>query len=106
MAEAAKTYYELFDNGNNILYINVMNNLSIDCDCIGTPAAPTMANVGILASRDPVALDQACIDIVHAAPDGGDITARVDALQGIHTLEHAVEIGFGSRNYRLDIIDE
>ena len=106
MAEAAKTYFELFDNGNNILYINVMNNLSIDCDCIGTPAAPTMANVGILASRDPVALDQACMDIVHAAPDGGDITARVDALQGIHTLEHAVEIGFGSRNYRLDIIDE
>jgi len=106
MAEAAKTYYEMFGSGSNILYINVMNNLSIDCDCVGTPTPPTMANVGILASTDPVALDQACVDIVHAAPDGGDITARIDALMGIHTLEHAAEIGFGSRNYRLDIIDE
>ena len=106
MAEAAKTYYEFLGNGSKLLYINVMNNLSIDCDCIGAPNPPTMANVGILASTDPVALDQACVDIVHAAPDGGDITARIEALMGIHTLEHAAEIGFGSRYYRLNIIDE
>ena len=106
MAEAAKAVYEYEDNGSRMLFINVMNNLSVDCDCVGYPAAPTMANVGILASTDPVALDQACVDIVYAAPDGGDVQARIERQAGIHILDHADEIGFGSRAYRLQMIDE
>ena len=104
MAEAAKAVYEYEGNGSKMLFINVMNNLSVDCDCVGNPTAPSMANVGILASTDPVALDQACVDIVYAAPDGGDIAARMEQLMGVHILEHAEEIGFGSRTYRMDIM--
>ena len=106
MAEAAKAVYDYEGNGSKMLFINVMNNISVDCDCIGAPASPTMANVGILASTDPVALDQACVDIVYAAPDGGDVVARIERQIGTHILEHASEIGFGSRNYRLVSIDE
>lgn len=99
MAEAAKAVvaYE----GDHILYINVMNNLSVDCDCDAHPAAPTMADIGILASLDPVALDQACVDLVYAAPDGKDLIERMESRNAIHTLEHAAEIGVGSRMYEL-----
>jgi len=104
MAEAAKAVADY--EGENILYINVMNNLSIDCDCDSSPAAPTMADIGILASLDPVALDQACVDLVYAAPDGEDLIARMEAKDGIHTLEFGEEIGLGSRTYELVSIDD
>ncbi|NLF79134.1 MAG: DUF362 domain-containing protein [Chloroflexi bacterium] len=104
MAEAAKGVADYL--GENILYINVMNYLSVDCDCDGSPAAPTMADIGILASLDPVALDQACVDLVYAAPDGQDLIKRMESRNGIHTLEHAEEIGLGTREYELVSIDE
>ncbi|MBP9676072.1 MAG: DUF362 domain-containing protein [Anaerolineaceae bacterium] len=103
MAEAAKGVADYL--GENILYINVMNNLSVDCDCDSNPAAPTMADIGILASLDPVALDQACVDLVYAAPDGADLIERMESRNGIHTLEHAAAIGLGSRVYELVPID-
>jgi uncharacterized Fe-S center protein len=103
MAEAAKGVADYL--GENILYINVMNNLSVDCDCDNSPAAPTMDDIGILASLDPVALDQACVDLVYAAPDGQDLIERMESRNGIHTLEHGEEIGLGSREYELVTID-
>ena len=99
MAEAAKGVADHL--GGNILYINVMNYLSVDCDCDSNPAAPTMQDIGILASLDPVALDQACVDLVYAAPDGKDLIERMESRHGIHTLEHGEEIGLGSRKYSL-----
>ena len=104
MAEAAKAIADY--EGDNILYINVMNNLSVDCDCDSSPAAPTMEDIGILASLDPVALDQACVDLVYAAPDGEDLIERMESKNGIHTLEYGEEIGLGSRTYELVIIDD
>ena len=90
----------------HIIYINVMNRLSVDCDCDGYPAEPDMHDIGILASTDPVALDQACIDLVYQAPDSWSLINRIESLHGIHTLEHAEEIGLGSRVYELVDIDE
>lgn len=101
MAEAAKAVSDYEGSGGKMLYISVMNNLSVDCDCDSSPAAPTMKNVGILASTDPVALDQACVDLVYAVPDGKDLIARMESRNGVHILEHAEEIGLGSRDYRL-----
>ncbi|MBE6725350.1 MAG: DUF362 domain-containing protein [Ruminococcaceae bacterium] len=90
----------------HIVYINVMNRLSVDCDCDGNPAEPDMHDIGILASADPVALDQACIDLVYQAPDSASLVKRIERQNGLHTLEHAEEIGLGSRTYRLLNIDE
>ena len=90
----------------HIIYINVMNRLSVDCDCDGNPAEPDMHDIGILASTDPVALDQACIDLVYQAPDSASLVARIEGQNGIHTLEHAEEIGLGSRTYELVDIDD
>ena len=90
----------------NILYINVMNRLSVDCDCDGSPAEPDMHDIGILSSFDPVALDQACIDFVYSAEDGSSLIQRIESRNGLHTLEHAEEIGLGSRTYELVNIDE
>ena len=99
MAEAAKT---ITDKANGrILYINVMNHLSVDCDCSGRPAAPTMADIGILASLDPVALDQACIDLVYSAPDSKNLIARIESRNGLLTISHAETLGIGSRKYEL-----
>lgn len=102
MAEAASAVAANF--GDKILYISVMNNLSVDCDCASNPAAPTMKNIGILASLDPVALDQACVDLVYAATDGRNLISRMESRNGIHTLEHGEAIGFGSRTYHLENI--
>lgn len=99
MAEAAKSVVEKA-NGR-ILYINVMNHLSVDCDCNGNPTAPTMADIGILASLDPVALDQACIDLVYAAPDSRDLIQRIESRNGLLTIDHAEKIGVGSKAYEL-----
>lgn len=90
----------------HIVYINVMNRLSVDCDCDGNPAEPDMHDIGILASTDPVALDQACVDLVYKASDSASLQRRIERQNGIHTLEHAEEIGLGSRTYNLVDIDE
>lgn len=103
MAEAAKGVADFL--GENIVYIDVMNKLSVDCDCDSHPADPTMQDIGILASLDPVALDQACVDLVYAAPDGADLIERMESRHGIHTLEHAEAIGLGSRAYELIHLD-
>ena len=103
MAEAGKSVVDALDG--NILYINVMNRLSVDCDCDGSPVEPDMHDIGILASYDPVALDQACIDLVYAAEDGHSLIDRIESRNGLHTLEHAEAIGLGSREYELVSID-
>ena len=103
MAEAGKSVVDYLDG--NILYINVMNRLSVDCDCDTNPAEPDMHDIGILASYDPVALDQACIDLVYNAEDGDSLVERIESRNGLHTLEHAEDIGLGSRTYELINID-
>ena len=105
MAEAAKAVSDSLDNGKKIIYINVMNHLSVDCDCDGSPAEPDMHDIGILASLDPVAIDQACVDLVYKAPDGQSLIRRMESRHGIHTLEYAEEIGLGSRSYEFINID-
>ena len=99
MAEAGKSVTDSL-NGK-ILYINVMNRLSVDCDCNGNPAAPDMHDIGILSSLDPVALDQACVDLVYAAPDGKSLIQRIESRNGIRTIDHGAEIGLGSKTYEL-----
>lgn len=103
MAEAAKSVSDYTEG--RMVYINVMNNLSVDCDCDSHPADPTMADIGILASTDPVALDQACVDLVYAADDGADLIERIESRNGLLTLEHAEKIGLGSRSYTLISLD-
>ncbi|MBQ9864096.1 MAG: DUF362 domain-containing protein [Bacteroidales bacterium] len=90
----------------HIVYINVMNNLSVDCDCIADPDEPQMQDVGILASTDPVALDQACLDIVFNTPDTEDnnpvpLQKRINKKHGPHTVDHAARIGLGTKRYRI-----
>ncbi len=104
MAEAGKSVADVL--GGKIVYINVMNRLSVDCDCDGNPAEPDMHDIGILASHDPVALDQACIDLVYEAQDGGALVSRIESRNGLHTLEHAQKIGLGSRDYQMVSLDE
>ncbi len=103
MAEAGKSVSDSLGNGKNIVYVNVMNNLSVDCDCDGNPAKPKMKDVGILASTDPVALDQACVDLVYMQKegDGASLVQRMESRNGLHTLEHAEKIGLGSRTYKM-----
>ena len=103
MAEAAKAVADAM--GENILYINVMNRLSVD-DCTPYPREPTMGDIGILASLDPVALDQACVDLVYVAPDSKDLIARIESLHGQHTLDYGEEIGLGSKAYTFVNLDE
>lgn len=83
-----------------------MNRLSVDCDCDGNPAEPDMHDIGILASYDPVALDQACVDLVYAAEDSQSLISRMESRNGLHTLKHAEKIGLGSRTYQLVNIDQ
>jgi uncharacterized Fe-S center protein len=104
MAEAGKSVVDSLNR--NILYINVMNRLSVDCDCNGNPREPDMHDVGILASFDPVALDQACIDLVSSDTDGASLMRRINSMNGLLTLEHAASIGLGSREYKLVNIDD
>ncbi len=105
MAEAASAVYDYFDNGEKMVFISVMNNISVDCDCNANPAKPDMHDVGILASTDPVALDQACVDFLRAVPDGESVIRRMESRSGEHILDHADELGFGNRNYKLISID-
>lgn len=105
MGEAAKSVVEYLGNGQRIVYVSVMNRLSVDCDCDGNAAEPDMHDIGILASTDPVALDQACIDLVYAAEDGGSLVERIESRNGLHTLEYAEQIGLGNRTYQLVSLD-
>ncbi|MCM1190665.1 MAG: DUF362 domain-containing protein [bacterium] len=106
MAEAGKSVSDYLGNGERIIYISVLNNISIDCDCDGNPAEPDIHDIGILASTDPVAIDQAAIDLCFAAEGSESLQRRVERQNGLHTLEHAEEIGLGSRTYELVNIDE
>ena len=105
MAEAGKSVSDYLGNGERIVYISVLNNISIDCDCDGNPAEPDIHDIGILASTDPVAIDQAGIDLAFAAEGSESLRNRVNDRNGLHTLEHAEEIGLGSRAYELVNID-
>lgn len=101
MADAAMSVAEHFKG--KIAYINVMKNLSVDCDCCAVAEDPCMRDIGMLASLDPVAIDQACIDLVLGSDDPGKehFMERVNSRNGIHTIEAAAALGFGSREYRL-----
>ncbi len=104
MAEAALAVST--DKGDDIIYISVMNNLSVDCDCDSNPAEPDMHDIGILASKDPVALDKACVDLVYSSQDGASLIERIESRNGIHTLEYGAQIGLGNLNYELVNIDD
>lgn len=101
MADAAGSVMEYFKG--NIAYINVMKNMSVDCDCCAVAEDPCIADIGILASLDPIAIDQACIDLVYASKDKGrdHLLQRIESRNGIHTIEAAAAIGYGSREYEL-----
>ena len=105
MADAASSVVNYFKG--NVVYINMMINLSVDCDCFAVAEDPCMADIGILASTDPIAIDQACIDLIYNSQDKGrdHFVARVERQNGIHTIEAAAELGFGTREYDLINID-
>lgn len=100
MAEADKT---IMDYEKNIVFINVMANMSVDCDCCAVAEDPCMKDIGVLASTDPVALDQACIDLVYNSTDPGKdhLIKRIESRNGIHTIEEAEKLKVGTRNYDL-----
>ena len=109
MAAAAQGVADVF--GKNIIYISVMNNMSVDCDCVDHPAPVKLKDYGILASLDPVALDQACVDIIfNMTPSEGNdnrpLMQRINSKHGTHTIEYGEKIGFGTRNYKLVSIDK
>lgn len=106
MAGAAQSVHDYFKGKKGIVYINVMNNLSVDCDCDGHPHAPEMKDIGILASLDPVALDKACLDLVfnYDSTNGDSSEAlieRINSRHGTHIVDYAEEIGLGTKNYKL-----
>ena len=105
MADAASSVVKHF--GKNIVFINVMCNLSVDCDCCAVAEDPCMKDIGILASTDPIAIDQACMDLIYNSKDPGrdHFVARVERQNGIHTIEAAEELGFGTREYEIINID-
>ncbi len=106
MGDAGKSVSDYLGNGERIVYINVMNRLSIDCDCDGNPAEPDIHDIGILASTDPVAVDQACLDLIWVSEGSESFMNRVEDRNGLHTLENAEVIGLGSRNYQLIDLDQ
>lgn len=101
MADAASSVVEYFKG--NAVYINVMKNMSVDCDCCAVAEDPCLADIGVLASTDPVAIDQACIDLVYGCDDPGKahFLERVESRNGVHTIESSAALGFGSREYEL-----
>ena len=105
MADAASSVVNHFKG--NMAFINVMKNISVDCDCDGNASAPCMQDIGILASLDPVAVDQACLDLVYNSTDPGKdkLIKRIESLHGVHTVEAAAELGVGSRDYELITLD-
>ena len=105
MADAAWSIHNRFQG--RIAYLNVMKNMSVDCDCCAVAADPKIGDIGILASLDPVALDQACLDLVYASQDPGkaDLIERIESRNGVHTIEAAAALGIGSREYELATLD-
>ena len=101
MADAASSVVEYFKG--NVVYINVMKNMSVDCDCCAKAEDPCIADIGVLISSDPVAIDQACVDLVYACTDPGKphFLERIESRNGVHTIEVAAEHGIGSREYEL-----
>jgi len=101
MADAASSVVDYLKG--NIVYINVMKNMSVDCDCCAVAEDPCMADIGILASLDPIAIDQACLDLIYASDDPGrdHLLERIESKNGVHTIEAAADLGFGSREYEL-----
>lgn len=101
MADAAGSVVDYFKG--NIVYVNVMKNMSVDCDCCAVAEDPCIADIGILVSTDPIAIDQACIDLVYACSDPGKphLIERIESRNGVHTIEAAAELGYGSREYEL-----
>ena len=107
MADAASSVVEFFKG--QIVYINVMKNMSVDCDCCAVAEDPCLKDIGVLISTDPIAIDQACLDLVYASNDLGKahFIKRVESRNGMHTIEAAVALGFGNREYELkDISNE
>jgi uncharacterized Fe-S center protein len=105
MAEAAGSVMNRL--GDNMVYVSLMNNLSVDCDCNGNPAPPELEDIGILASTDPVALDKACVDLIYAADESKSaaLRERIESRKGLHTLDHAAALGLGNLAYDLITID-
>ena len=101
MADSAESVVNYFKG--NMVFINVMKNISVDCDCDAHASAPCMKDIGILASLDPIAVDQACLDMVYNSEDPGKekLIKRIEALHGVHTVETSTELGFGTREYEL-----
>ncbi len=101
MADAAKSIVTRFEG--KLAFLNIMKNMSVDCDCCAVAEDPAIADIGILASLDPVALDQACLDKVYACEDPGKphLLERIESRNGVHTVEAAAKIGVGSRTYTL-----
>ena len=101
MADAASSVVEFFKG--SIVYVNVMKNMSVDCDCCAVAEDPCIADIGILISTDPIAIDQACVDLVYACSDAGKphLIERIESRNGVHTIEAAAALGFGSREYEL-----
>ena len=107
MADAAGSVVEYFKG--KIVYVNVMKNMSVDCDCCAVAEDPCIKDIGVLISTDPIAIDQACIDLVYASKDAGrdHLLERIESRNGVHTIEAAAEHGYGSREYTLiDITNE
>ena len=105
MADAAKSVVDYFQG--NAVYVNVMKNMSVDCDCCAVAEDPCIQDIGVLVSLDPVAIDQACVDLVYACSDPGKphLIERIETRNGIHTVEAAAELGIGSREYELIRVD-
>ena len=105
MADAASSVVRFF--GENLAYINVMKNMSVDCDCCSVAEDPCMGDIGVLASLDPVAIDQACLDLVYASedPGKGHLLERIESRNGIHTVEAAAALGIGCREYTLVTVE-
>ncbi len=101
IADAASSVHDYFKD--NIVYINVMKNMSVDCDCCAVAEDPCMKDIGILISTDPIAIDQACLDLVYASTDPGKehLIERIESRNGVHTIEAAEALGYGSRDYEL-----
>lgn len=101
MADAAGSIVDYFSG--NLIYVNVMKNMSVDCDCCAVAEDPCIADIGILVSTDPIAIDQACIDLVYESTDPGKphLLERIESRNGVHTIEAAAALGYGSRSYRL-----
>ncbi len=105
MADAAGSIVDYF--GDKLVYVNVMKNMSVDCDCCAVAEDPCIADIGILVSTDPIAIDQACLDLVYACSDPGKphLLERIESRNGVHTIESAAALGYGTREYELITVD-